>query len=332
MAVTIETLESSLADLVSSSPGVWMPSSCGVTRAERQIAALVDRDAYEPSTDRVRVLLVGGLSGMPDDVAVALEALQFFAGGRHREGIALSAVPCANPGGLALRTGPANGAGGTVTGGYPPVGGYYDHPTSPESRYLWRWTCYQAPDVVIEVRSGAEAVWEANAAAGALGEALGASAASPQDSFIAALGRNAADSPGPIPGLRLTANVDSIGRELVPFFEAVLSDPPGPSGARTTLDARRSRDTFEVGRDLARTNGRTLEPLVYMQGVALSGRLRLALLNPERAGGVDDVASLVAPVVADPRRAFGGRARGAGARGDRVGRGDGRAHRRPPVL
>ena len=305
MAVTIETLESSLADLVSSSPGVWMPSSCGVTRAERQIAALVDRDAYEPSTDRVRVLLVGGLSGMPDDVTVALETLQFFAGGRHREGVALSAVPCANPGGLALRTGPANGAGGTVTGGYPPVGGYYDHPTSPESRYLWRWTCYQAPDVVIEVRSGAEAVWEANAAAGALGEALGASAANPQDSFIAALGRNAADSPGPIPGLRLTANVDSIGRELVPFFEAVLSDPPGPSGARTTLDARRSRDPFEVGRDLARTNGRTLQPVVYMRGVALSGRLRLALLDPERAGGVDDVASLVAPVVADPRRAFG---------------------------
>ena len=169
MAVTIETLESSLADLVSSSPGVWMPSSCGVTRAERQIAALVDRDAYGPSTDRVRVLLVGGLSGMPDDVTVALETLQFFADGRYKEGTALSAVPCANPGGLALRTGPANGAGGTVTGGYPPVGGYYDHPTSLESRYLWRWTCYQAPDVVIEVRSGAEAVWEANAAAGAFG-------------------------------------------------------------------------------------------------------------------------------------------------------------------
>ena len=196
MAVTIETLERLLADLVHSSPGLWMPSAFGVTRAERQIAALVDRDAYEPSTDRVRVLLVGGLSGMPDDVAVALEALQFFAGGRYMEGVALSAVPCANPGGLALRMGPANGAGGTVTGGYPPVGGYYDHPTSPESRYLWRWTCYQAPNVVMEVRCGVETAWEANAAAGALGKALGASAANPQDSFIAALGRDAADGPG----------------------------------------------------------------------------------------------------------------------------------------
>ena len=271
MVVTIETLESSLADLVSSSPGVWMPSACGVTRAERQIAALVDRDAYEPSTDRVRVLLVGGLSGMRDDVAVALEALQFFAGGRHREGIALSAVPCANPGGLALRTGPANGSGGNVTSGYPPQGGFYDHPTSPEARYLWRWVCYQAPEVVLEVRAGRYTRWEANEAAEHLGDTMGAREANPRDSLIAALGRGAPDSPGKIPGVRLTVSEDSVEVEIDRFFEAILSNPPGPSGARLALDARRSRDPFEVGRDLARTNGRTLEPLVYMQGVALSG-------------------------------------------------------------
>ena len=303
--MTIEMLESEVAGLASANGDLWTLSACGVTRAERRMHALIDHDAYEQDTDRVRVLLVGGMSGSPEDVAVALEGLWHFAAGRYREGVALSAAPCANPGGLALRTGPANGAGGRVEDGYPPVGGFYDHPTRPESRYLWRWTCYQTPDVVIEVRSGPVTVWEANDAAGPLREALGADAASPQDSFIAALGRDAADSLGTIPGVRLTANMESVDRELVRFFEAVTADPAGPSGARRALDSRRARDPFEVGRDLARTNGRTLEPLVYMQGVAISGRLRLALLDPERAGSVDDVASLVDPVVADPRRALG---------------------------
>ena len=305
MPITIEDLESEVAELASANPDIWTLSACGVTRAERRMLALVDHDAYEPDADRVRVLLVGGVSGTPDDVQVAMEALRHFAAGRYREGMALSAVPCANPGGLALRMGPANGAGGRVDGGYPPVAGFYDHPTSPESRHLWRWTCYQAPDVVLEVRAGLSTRWEANAAASELGEALSALEASPRDSLIAALGRGAPDSPGTIPGVRLTVTEDSVGMEIDRFLKAILSNPPGPSGARLVLDARRSRDPFEVGRDLARTNGRTLEPLVYMQGVAISGRLRLALLDPERAGSIGDVASLVEPAVADPRQALG---------------------------
>lgn len=305
MSMTIEMLESTVAQLASESADNWTLSACGVTRAERRMLALVDQDAYELDTDRVRVLLVGGVSGTPDDVQVAMEALRHFAAGRYREGVALSAVPCANPGGLALRMGPANGAGGRVDGGYPPAAGFYDHPTSPEVRYLWRWVCYQAPDVVLEVRAGLSTRWEANAAASELGEALSALEASPRDSLIATLGRGAPDSPGTIPGVRLTVTEDSVGMEIDRFLKAILSNPTGPSGARLVLDARRSRDPFEVGRDLARTNGRTLEPLVYMQGVAISGRLRLALLNQERAGGVEDVVSLVEPAVADPRRALG---------------------------
>ncbi len=305
MAVTIEALESTVAELASANRDIWTLSACGVTRAGRRMLALVDRDAYEPSAERVRVLLVGGMSGAPDDVAVAVEALRYFAAGRYRDGIALSAVPCANPGGLVLRTGPANGSGGTVEGGYPPVGGFFDHPTSPESRYLWCWACYQAPDVVIEVRAGTLTTWADNDAVGQLGAALGAGPASQADSFIAALGREAADSPGTIPGLRLTTEPDYVQWELDRFFEAVTSEPPGPSRARRKLDERRARDPFEVGRDLARTNGRTLEPLVYTQGVAISGRLRLALLDPERAGSVDDIASLVEPVVADLDTVFG---------------------------
>ena len=305
MSMTIEMLESEVAELAATHGDLWKLSACGVTRADRRMLALVDHEAYEPVTDRVRVLLVGGLSGRPDDVAFAVEGLQRFASSNYRERVALSAVPCANPGGLALRTGPANGAGGTAESSYPPVGGYYDHPTSPESRYLWRWTCYQAPDVVVEVRYGLGPNWEANDAAESFRGALEAGPARLQDSYIAALGRGAADSPGPIPALRLTTDETLLEVELERLYEVLATSPPGPSAARRALDERRTRDPFEVGRDLARTNGRTLEPLVYMQGVAISGRLRLALLDPERAASVDDVASLVEPIVADLDRVFG---------------------------
>ncbi len=308
MTITVENMESAVPGLAASRGDIWTAASCGITRAERPIAALVDRDAYAASAGRTRVLLVGGLSGRPDDAAIAVRALRLFAeaGERLSQSIALSAVPCGNPGGLALRSGPSNGAGGFVDRGYPPSGGFYDHPLSPEPRHIWRWVCYQAPDVALELRSGLETRWEANAAVSrSLRGALRAGDAGPPDSLVAALGHGSADSPGTIPGLRLTTSTDSLAAELDRLYGLLLAARPGPSEARAALDARRSRSPVEVGRDLAKTNGRTLEPLIYTQGVAISGRLRLAALDPASAGGVDDVAPLVEPVAADPVRALG---------------------------
>ena len=274
----------------------------GITRAGRLIHALTDRDAYEDESDRVRILLVGGLSGNPADAEIAIDSMRWFAGGTARARVAVSAVPCANPGGLATGTGPANGAGGRVDLGYPPVDGFFGHPESPEARYLWRWACYLAPDVVIEIRAGPESAWEANEAAGQLRQELAAGPVRPRDSLTAALER--AD-PGALPGVRLTVDVDSLERELGRFVNLVSGAPPGPSGARRALTSRSDRDPIETGRDLAVTNGRTLDPFNYTQGVALSGRLRFALLNAARSGTLDEIASLVEPVLADPESAFG---------------------------
>ena len=304
MTLSIEQFEGAF-DKLACMPGInWRRSACGVTRAGREILALVDQDAFAKDSDRLRVVLVGGLSGAPEDVAIAMRASRFIADGLRRSRVAVTAVPCANPGGLALRTGPANGAGGRVDQRYPPVGGYFDHPTCPESRYLWRWVCFQGPDMVIEVRSGNETVWEVNAAAGALRKGLAARPVTPRDSFIAALGGDSSVEPGAIPGARLTVSMDSLERELGRFFDLLASDPPGPSQANQVLRSRTARDPFEVGRDLARTNGRTLAPIIYTQGVAISGRLRLALLEAAPTDSVADVAALVEPVIADQGRAF----------------------------
>ena len=307
MTITVEDVDSAVAGLAGSRGDLWTASACGVTRADRVIAALVDRDAYAVRTDRVRVLLVGGLSGQPDDVTTALDGLRLVADAAPSlsSRIALSAVPCGNPGGLALLSGPSNGAGGTVTSGYPPSDGFFNHQSSPEARYLWRWICYQAPDLVLELRAGQEAVWERNAAAQPLSRALGAVDAGPVDSLISALGRAAPDSPGTIRGLRLTVPAASLVHEIDRLWELLVSTPPGPSEARTALNARRNRSPMAVGRDLGKTNGRTLAPLNYTQGVAISGRLRLSALDPAVMGSVDDIPALVEPVVVDPARTFG---------------------------
>lgn len=305
MIFSTARLERTVEELAGA-PGVrWRRTACGVTRAGREIFALVDRDAYAKCCGRVRVLLVGGLSGTPEDVGIALRAVRKIGEKSDQSLVALSCVPCANPGGLALGSGPANGAGGRVDLGYPPAGGFFDHPASPENRYLWRWICFQAPDLVIEVRSGNQAGWEANAAAGTLREGLAAAPAAPQDSLIAALGVDGEGDPGTVPGVRLTTNEQSLDGELGRLLDLISSRPPGPSRARQVIESRAARGPIEVGRDLVRTNGRTLDPINYTQGVAISGRLRFARLDQAAADSVKDVASLVERLVSGPGQMFG---------------------------
>lgn len=305
MISSIARLGRTVEELAGAPGARWCQSACGVTRAGREILALVDRAAYSKRSDRVRVLLVGGLTGTPEDVGIALRAVRKIGEKSDRSQIALTCVPCANPSGLALDSGPANGAGGRVDRGYPPAGGFFNHPTSPEVRYLWRWICFQAPDLVIEVQSGNEAGWEANAAAHTLRQRLAAVPVAPDDSLIAALGVDGAVDPGTVPGVRLTTNEETLDGELDRFFDLISSQPPGPSRARKVIESRAARGPIEVGRDLARTNGRTLDPINYTQGVAISGRLRFALLDPTAADSVNDVASLVEPLVSRPGKMFG---------------------------
>lgn len=305
MPISIEQFEAAVRELACAPAVDWRRAACGVTRSGREIVALEDRGFYEKECNRIRVALVGGLSGTPEDVEIALRAVRTIASKSDRSRVALISVPCANPGGLALGSGPANGAGGRVDRGYPPAGGFFNHASSPESRYLWRWTCFQAPDVVIEVRSGHGTDWETNLAARTLRNRLAAKPATPRDSFIAALGDEGQVDPGPIPAVRLTVGSDSLDRELGRFLELLSDEPPDPSRSRQVIESRASRDPIEVGRDLARTNGRTLDPINYTQGVAISGRLRLAMLEPTPMGIVSDVVSLVEPLTADPASVLG---------------------------
>ena len=295
MTGRLSELETFLDSLVQRRPSLWTRSACGVTPCQREISAVLDRDAYIPSARRARVLLISGLSGRPPDVAQAVAALDLFAsrGQRFAAGVALSAVPCGNPDGLVLASGTGNGAGGYPSTGYPPKGNFFFDNSDPETRYLWRWICFQAPDLVLEVLNGDRVRWEANQAATRLSPAVAAVGMENDTSLLAALGRNEPDGLGPIPGLRLTAPDERMGAELerlwsfIPQFGSWQSSP-----ARLTLDSRRARSRLSVAGVLDSVYGHRLDPVNYMQGVGISGRLRLAGLGTNNASIASEIAAL----------------------------------------
>ena len=295
-----------LRRLVQSRPDVWRLSACGVTRSDTSIASLVHADAYTSEAPRRRVLLLAGLDGEVRGVELAMATLRRIASsgsGSPSELLAVSAIPCANPDGLGV--GRENHAGGIPSRGYPPTSGFFDHPANPESRYLWRWIGFLAPDLVLELAHGEDVGWESNNAAASLGVALGALPLDEGDGLLEALGTGLPNGLGAIPGLRLTCPAEATEGAFDRLTAALSGEPKHASPARLALDGRRARSPIQVARALASVYGRTLEPVVYTQGVAISGRLRLAALD----GKVDETAAgvkaLVEPLVPHIVDAFG---------------------------
>jgi hypothetical protein len=275
------------------------------------ISALLHPDAYVATTPRARIVLLGGLSGRLDDTELAFQALHAYleAGERLSRIVALSAVPCGNPDALALHCAPENGAGGIPSAGYPPEERFYDDPHNPESRYLWRWIGMQAPSLLLEIRAGEDVAWEVSDPASSLGTAFQARRISPANALLAAIGQGTPNGLGAIPGIRLTVPPAALATQLERLWH-VLSHTPSlpPSPARQALDARRARTPLDVARVLAGVYGHRLEPVVYTQGMAIEGRLRLHQLDATGPDPVPEIVSLVEPYVSGAKAMFGDQA------------------------
>ena len=306
-------MTSSFADqieaIVSESGVPWTRDGCGVTRRDTQIVSLVHTDAYLDDSDRHRVLLVGALSGKPDDAEVAISVLRAYATSRRlRNRVALSAIPCANPDGLELGAGPGNGSGGdpsAPSGGYPPEGGYFNHETDPEARYLWRYIGFMAPDYVVEVRAGDGVAWECAGVPSALSDALGAQSMAQDSSLLPALSQGTPNGLGQVPGIRLTAPVADVSTELHKLLSALDGlGAPIVSQARSELASRRSRTPLSVAASLVPRYGDRLDPVIYTQGVSISGRLRYGELTGEADKYAQGVAELVEPYMSGAKPWF----------------------------
>ena len=279
-------LAAALASEARSLPDIWEAGYWGVARGTQGIPALLHHDAYQTVSTRTRVLLLSGFSGSDEDVSIAMRAIGLYrdAGPSVRDMVALSAAPCVNPEG-----------NGDQSAGFPPADGFFFDPEQPESRYLWRWVCFQAPGLALEVKAGESASWQANAAAAGLGAALGTDPMGQDGTLLAAIGSGNPDNLGPIPGLRLTTTPEQLPSELDRLWSAIgsLGAQERLSPARRVLDARRQRSYLDVARTLAAVYGHELDPVNYTQGVGISGRLRLARLDPESESPSGEIAALV---------------------------------------
>jgi hypothetical protein len=119
-------------------------SAAGVTRSEKRLVTIENASPFDNLPQR-RLVIVAGLDGDTRGASAALGAIEWFktrAPKALRDRWSVSALHLADPDGVSR----------TQLFQFPPVKGFFDHPEQPESRYAWRWTTYQAPDLLLEIR------------------------------------------------------------------------------------------------------------------------------------------------------------------------------------
>ena len=188
----------------------------------------------------------------------------------------------------------------------------------PEPRYIWRWVGFSAVDTIVQldITGSGESSWKGNRAVPA--RVASVLAARPTlNGLLTNIGApagppsGAQNGLGPIPAYLLSApdTVAVIGElERLLALEGVCIASP----SRTTLRARAERTPLQVAAILAATYGHALDGpqpradtgelaggVGYVQGVGISGRLRLAKLAggtlgiPPLADTVKSIADLV---------------------------------------
>jgi hypothetical protein len=143
--VTTAPLDADLRALAALPGEPAIVSAAGITRAETPLLTIENPSAFDPASTKLRLVIVGGLDGDEKGARAAIDAVRWMktnAPKRIRDRWTVSALPMADPDSRA-RMKPYS---------FPPAKGFYEDPEQPESRYVWRWVAYQAPDLVVEIR------------------------------------------------------------------------------------------------------------------------------------------------------------------------------------
>ena len=245
-------------------------AAAGLTRADERLLTL--EHARSVGDSARHLVIVGGLDATSESAHAVLEALRWFkseAPDVLRRAWTITALPCAYPQRCSTETpAPVRAAEGTQA--FPPEDGFYNHDTSPESRYLWRWVAFQAPDLVLEVRSGQILSWEISGSAGTL--ALDG-APPPNGTLAAAISTGTPSGLAPVAAVRASTSVDDAPRMLRSVLDAATSLRRSP--LHDALLARGSRTPVEIAKVLADRYPAS-PAMSYISAVAWSNTLRLA--------------------------------------------------------
>ena len=169
-----------------------------------------------------------------------------------------------------------NGSGGDPSRGYPPVGGYYDDPKTPESRYLWRWLGIHAPDLVVEVVPGKGENWYAPKSdmpqlAELVKHLPDVKPLADSDELVPQLVKASPCNTGPIPALRVVTNGNKYVMRIV---QAVTKSKLPRSPAHVEILNRLNRTPEHIAEQMLEVYGKQLSAVQYIPALALVGRLR----------------------------------------------------------
>lgn len=255
----LEALDAELRALAALPGEPSRVDAAGFSRAGHLLPTLESVGTPETAS---RVVLVAGLDGSTAAVAAALAAARWYKqeAPRHlRRRVALGILACGNPEGL-LAARPENSRGQRPGEGFPPLQGFFFHPTAPERPAAFRWAQWQAPDLLLEVRAG-----------------LGAPARLPPEGSLAGAFMAGRGLPAPAPALQVEADPAGLPRLLA----SLLSGPaPERSPLHRELLRRARRPPLAVARVLA-ARYPAEHSLTYIPAVAWLGALHLAALTGE---------------------------------------------------
>ena len=180
-------------------------SAAGLTRGDTQLATIENPAAFAAASSQLRLVIVGGLDGDSRGAAAALAAVRWLktaAPKATRDRWIAAVLPMADPDGHAR----------AHAFSFPPVKGFYEDSEQPESRYVWRWAAYQAPDLLVEIRGD-----------GGSADAPGSLTAALRDDRAAGLGRtNTAVLAASAPAADLGKLLATVG-ERSPLHDAILA-------------------------------------------------------------------------------------------------------------
>jgi unsaturated rhamnogalacturonyl hydrolase len=251
-------------------------SAAGVTRTAQRLATIENSSPFDPSMKaRRRIVVVADNERAARATLAAIRWFKTAAPRSLREQWTISAVLPSY----------ASDATPAQQLEFPPEKGFFDHPDKPESRYLWRWVTYQAPDLVLQIRGG-----DVMSRSTPPGRSLAAAMTGGTEiGTVAAVYGTARETDGPA------------------LLQHALKDAAGTrqSEIRATLSARTSRAPLSIARVLAGKYPQN--PLVsYIPSVAWANTLRLADITKDDALR-QKVLNEVRPWLARERPLFGER-------------------------
>ncbi len=249
-APSTATLDADLKAVAALSGEPRIASAAGITRSDTLLSTIENPSAFDPAAGKLRLVLVGGLDGDARAAPAVLAAVRWMksqAPRALRDRWIVSALPMADPDGHA-RTRPFT---------FPPIKGFYEDPEQPESRYVWRWVSYQAPDLIVEIRGD-----------GAAAAAPGSLTAAFADDHAAGLGRVAtAVLPASAPAADLGTLLARV-RDRSPLHDAILK--------------RIARQPLDIARLLA-ARYPAAPSISYIPALAWSKTLETAALTSDEA-------------------------------------------------